>query len=1060
MVKSLHLRSFAFALLALCGTATAWADDDVLLDVDFTSLSAAPSGWTSIDKSEKSGTTWAYSQYGYSDSQTYSYFPCIRLGRDWSSTHDDYYVSPALDLKAGTAYKIVTLTGTSYNTASQCVEMTLEVGTSNTDVTGYDELAKLEPVGYTKNKTKEEQSDTVEFTPAADGTYYLAFHGVQSEDSRYYGFILGMKVYTSDGESGGSGTVDPEPQPEPVSSTLLDADFSTEPTDWTALDASETAGTTWNWKASCLYDKSTYGYHSAVRILHDWDSQHNDYYISPALDLKAGVEYTATAKTVKNNNPVLTLDLGTSTTDASTFSTLATLNPADDYTAITDDSVKFTVETDGTYHLAFHIVENTESTTYDGAYLVGLKVESPAEVTPGPGPDPTPEPTPDTIPDGTPVVEDGYVATGEGFTWNADIDWDKQYVEAKILVNTCTSATENILSFGSETSQWTPSGDDSEVVHVYYKNDKSITVYTAAKGTDRYAQDKGYTAASDTVTIMVSKDAGFVINGDTAVAPAGIDKILAMTNVEFSDMEGASSQRSHATYQYVHVIDLDLPEPEPVIPHEVGDTILATDFNAEGATDGYTIVDGNADGCTWTTINSFDGLVYDSDAAAVAADEWIITPAVKLQNGVDYKISWQFDQQGAFDPDSVDVCIGSAASVEALTSVLAHEYVYTDHTAGSLRYTCEEDGTKYIAFHVKTPNAENGQLSILSFDVTCIEPATPKAVTDFQATIDSEEKTVTFNWDMPTEDTDGLAIVNPVGVKLYENGNLIETLHDLGSVETVEYEYTPATFEGKVEYSIVAFIGDNESDAASTTVNLDDITGTEHLVKQYIVNSTTKNDWTIIDANSDDETTTGEWLYDYSDVFYFKYKMGSTTEDDWLISPSVALQTGKRYILKYQLKSARDYDASVEVTIGTAPTAEAQSTVLASYPNLKQNGFGDFATDQFSVDEDADYNIGFHVTDANYNLSVRGLCVYSVENTTTGIHDMANMQNVVAFSKVGKTLLVPAGSAVSVYTVGGALVETITASGTTVDLSTLADGIYVVKVAEADGSVHKMKIVK
>ncbi len=1059
MVKSLHLKSFAFTLLALFGSVVAWADDTVLLDVDFTALSSAPSGWTAIDKSEKTGTTWSYSQYGYSDSQSYAYYPCIRLGRDWSSTHNDYYVSPALELKGGVTYKIVTLTGTSYNTAAQCVEMTLEAGTSQTDVSTFETLASLEPVGYTNSKTKAEQADTTEFTPDADGTFYFAFHGVES-DSRYYGFILGMKVYTSDGESGG-GTVTPDPEPQPVSSTLLDADFTTEPTDWTALDASEKAGTTWNWKSSCLYDKNTYGYHSAVRILHDWDSQHNDYYISPALDLKAGVQYTATAKTVKNNNPILTLDLGTSTTDASTFSTLATLNPAADYTAIADDSVKFTVETDGTYHLAFHIVENTESGTYDGAYLVGLKVESDEEVTPGPGPDPTPEPTPD----GTAVVEDGYVATGEGFTWNADIDWDKQYVEAKILVNTCTSATENILSFGSETDQWTPSGDDSEVVHVYYKKgDKQITVYTAAKGTDRYAQDKGYTATSDTVSILVSKEAGFIVNGDTAVAPAGIDKILAMTNVEFSDKEGASSQRSHATYEYVHVIDLDIPEPEPepepVIPHEPGDTIIAGDFTAADAADGYTLIDGNADGHSWTTIDGISGLTYDSDEAAVAADEWIITPAVKLQSGVDYKITWQFAQQGAFDPDSIDVCIGSAATVEALSTVLAHEYVDADHTGSSLRYSCAEDGDKYIAFHVKTPNAENGQLSLLALDVTCIEKATPKAVSDYTASIDSETKTVKLVWTTPTEDTDGLAIVNPVGAKLYENGTLIDTFDDLTAGEIVEYEYTPASFAGKAEYSVVAFIGDNESAAVSQTVNLDDVTGTEKLVKQYIVNNSTKNDWTIIDANSVDGTTTGAWSYDYSDIFYFKYKMGTTIEDDWLISPSVALQTGKRYILKYQLKTARDYEASVDVTIGTAPTAEAQTTIVASHPSLKQNGFGDFATEQFSVDEDADYNIGFHVTDAQYYLSMRGLCVYSIENTATGIHDASDVQNVVAYSQAAKVLLVPAASAVSVYTVGGALVEAIAASGTTVDFSALADGIYVVKVTEADGSVHKLKIVK
>lgn len=691
MGKSLHLKTLVLAFAAMTFAGSAWADDEVetVLSANF---GTEQTGWTSIDKSEKSGTTWKWTQSGYCSGTTWSYSNCVRLGRDWSSTHNDYYVSPALELQAGVEYSVKTLVGTSYNTAEACVTTTLELGTSSSDASTFTKVADLTTVAANNSEDFAEMGETHTLTVDADGTYYVAFHGVQETDDQFYGHILGIEI-------------------------------------------------------TC-----------------------------------------------------------------------------------------------------------------------GVK------------------------------------------------------------------------------------------------------------------------------------------------------------------------------------------EPEVVEPHQPGDSI----YSGTEASD-FTIIDANNDGHTWGTVEGIDGLTYDSDQAEESADDWLVTSGIKLNAGTDYVISYEVAQQGAFDPDSVEIRLGDAATVEALTTLVGKDAVSNDgHLKGSFRYTSETAGTKFVGFHVFTPGAENGQLSLLSLNVVAIEAATPKAVTELAADIDSNDKKVTLSWNNPSEDTAGLQIVNPLSVKVYAGDELVETLTDQkAGAQTLEHH--PATFAGDITYKVVAVIGDLESEAATVTVNLDDLSGDSILVHSFNVNSSTKGDWTIIDNGG-----SSTWGYDYQNIFTFTFKLGNGryANDDWLISPAVALETGKRYVLKYDLKVSRDYDDCIAVTVGTAPTAEAQTQTVNDHKNLYQNGFATFTTPQFSVDETTDYYVGFHVYEATYSLSMRNLAVYYIGNSATGITDVAEGQGALAYDRQAAQLSVPAGSAVSVYAVNGAQTLSTATAATTVDLSSLAEGIYVVKATDQTGTVHTMKIVK
>lgn len=93
------------------------------------------------------------------------------------------------------------------------------------------------------------------------------------------------------------------------------------------------------------------------------------------------------------------------------------------------------------------------------------------------------------------------------------------------------------------------------------------------------------------------------------------------------------------------------------------------------------------------------------------------------------------------------------------------------------------------------------------------------------------------------------------------------------------------------------------------------------------------NTWTIIDANADGKT----WMGVYSvnpKTARCAYNI-SKDADDWLISPAIALEAGKKYRLTFDTKSYNRLRLeSMKVFYGMGTTVEAQTTLLADYPAI------------------------------------------------------------------------------------------------------------------------------
>lgn len=1072
MGKFLQLkRCLATAVIALLGVTATWADAVVLYESNF-STDPATDGWTAVDKSTKTGKTWEFKSNGLQNGATdYNFGPVVRIMRDWNGLHNDYYVSPAMELTAGTKYTITTATVINNNST-----ITFEVGTSKDDMTKFSSLKTL--AGSTLNYKNDGMYETIEYTPSTSGTFYFAYHAVQTEEGSGNAYLCGLKVTYE-----GTVTPGPDPDPEPGADTkVFSADFSTQPTDWTIIDNSKSKEHAWNWNASAFYDGNSYTNKPAYRILQtNWDnSGSDDYLISPALQLTKG-KYKVTASSARQGDvsATLTVECGKSNTDMTANTVVGTLTPALAYTDDRNQTFELNITEDGTYYLSYHVYEdpNMEPTARkQKTFVFGLDVEKDASA-------PQPAVTPAAVTDLAAAVD--YAASTVTLTWtnptkDAEGNNLTEKVGAKIYKNGELMETIDELTGETTTKELKPTpfegeatfavkafiGEkESEEASAKVNMTKPVIIPAAVTNFDATVD---YDAATVTLTwTNPTKDAsdndltekvGAKIYKDEVLVET-IDELTGETTTKVLSPTPFEGEATFAVKTFIgekeseavsKKVDLTKPVP-PVTAEEIPYTADLTKAETVAT---FKTIDANNDGITWTTVEGLNGLTYDSDDAKVAANDWAITPIIKFEADKNYAVAASFTRSGAFDEDVIDVYAGDEPTADKMTTKIGTFKIEDNAAEAKLRFIVAEEGNKYIGFHVVTPGSgDNGQLSLASVSITALEKATPLAVENLEGTVNSDDKTITLTWTNPTKDTEGYPIAETLGVKLYENDVLVKTVDDASEGTLV---YSPENFSGETTYKVVPFIGAKDGEGATVTLNLNDLTGDLVLVKAFEFNKTAATSWTIINADKN----SSKWEFDY-DGFYFG---GGSAADDWLISPALALNTKDRYVLKYELKTAwqpsnNTFFADIDVTVGQGATANAQTTTVSSHKGLSQNGYTEFQTKQFSVAADGQYNIGFHVTGIKGNANMRNLAVYAVGEATNSITEITE-GGVVAYNKSNGALFVPAGSKVALYAANGTMAMQTVADGNAISLNSLANGIYVMKITSAEGKVMTQKIVK
>lgn len=224
------------------------------------------------------------------------------------------------------------------------------------------------------------------------------------------------------------------------------------------------------------------------------------------------------------------------------------------------------------------------------------------------------------------------------------------------------------------------------------------------------------------------------------------------------------------------------------------------DFTQEGVIDNFTVIDANADGKTWNWTASNGA--YNAYSSTLNADDYLVTAPINMIEGKKYDITAVMRAYSASYAEKFEVVIGNAATAEALTTVVIPETEVTSITATDYtgQFTAPATGKYFVAIHaISDKDSWYLIANSLSVEAAPSENA-PAAVGDFTVTPGAEgalEVNLSFN--IPYNAINGESLANPVDVKIYRDGILVNTITNasLGSNQT----WKDTNVENRKEYT-------------------------------------------------------------------------------------------------------------------------------------------------------------------------------------------------------------------------------------------------------------------
>lgn len=473
-------------------------DQDGTLPYDMTFDSAEKfATWTTMDNSDTPGVTWAYTASDFAGK------PAAHMGPDATSGTCDWLVSPKFELKEGKSY---TITMDAASGEGNTMDLMLDY------FVGGKEIGKQLSIDYIGSKLPAKVGESGEvknkwiLNVTKDDVYQIAFRALGHTPNTTTDAISIYSVQIVENAEG---------EPDAPAALPYATSFAEEKgaEGWTAMDRSGNVSSTWSWNSWGYQEYDTDwnpvgDQHPCVGFSSDWNTDANDYWVSPAFALEAGKTYVAKAHTANNRSCIetgttsFTMKLGTNKKVQSSFDkTLGSIKLNTVYDR-DPSTFEFTVEKAGNYYVAFHISDKTGANAYGYIFDFSLAEKGSGE----------PE-----VPVATEAAT-GFAAaelTAEKsveLTWtNPTKDVDGKDLLADALLTVKVYEGEELLatqdaqapgSKGTYTKEYT--ADTFAGEHAY----KVVVVY----------KDKESEAATATLTVVVDAINGVVVPTDAKVS--------------------------------------------------------------------------------------------------------------------------------------------------------------------------------------------------------------------------------------------------------------------------------------------------------------------------------------------------------------------------------------------------------------------------------------------------------------------------------------------------------------------------------------------------------------
>lgn len=357
--------------------------------------------------------------------------------------------------------------------------------------------------------------------------------------------------------------------------------------------------------------------------------------------------------------------------------------------------------------------------------------------------------------------------------------------------------------------------------------------------------------------------------------------------------------------------------------------------------DYFTVIDNDDDSTTWkyqewNNIVRMD-LAWDSKTAA---DDWLITPAITLEGGKNYRYTINLKTFSKGYPEPVELLVGTdPKDVNSFTSIAPVDTLelYETYTDYAKTFNIATSGKYYLALRYLGDKSKNSSMLLVKrMSVDEIgATAAPAAVSDLEVTAgadDAMQATVSFRTPAKTLGDEPLTALTRVNVYRNTEKAPVHTFEAPATDAPLSWTDTQVTHVGMNVYTVKAENAEGEGAAAVDSAFVG-CYSTPYL--ENFASRSAAEHYTVIMSGIDEANKDYyRWKYDENNqrmnIYAFNAQAGNTVSA-WLITPLIRLDANSVYRLGYK-KSFSVYTKTVggDVYMGKEATVEGQTDLIGT----------------------------------------------------------------------------------------------------------------------------------
>lgn len=379
----------------------------------------------------------------------------------------------------------------------------------------------------------------------------------------------------------------------------------------------------------------------------------------------------------------------------------------------------------------------------------------------------------------------------------------------------------------------------------------------------------------------------------------------------------------------------------------------------------WEVINNNGDSKTWAAAS--DG-AFDNTAVAnypyngsQAADDYLISPALHLDAGKEYRLRYNYKNQGNYAEVVTVYASTGKTPDEILTGKVLkkHEEKTSAMQNVDISFTAEATQDLYFVFHCTSPK-DLYNVHINGFEL--LENIfTPSAVGNLKATLGADRAVeITLDWTLPATDVFGDAIAEDKTfdkIEIYRDGAEAPVATLAGTA--TEWTDTPETglTPGKHTYDVVVTVAGTASAKATVATGYCGPIAPSPIPAVFPIS--TEDEFNMYLYPKGPEAAEGsnwEYKYQYGAGFARLNIPGGSVEDHWMVTPPVAIAQPGYYRVTVNCELDFNHPAKLDAYVGT-DTKVADMTYIANIPIAKGQANRSF---DFYAAEAGTYYAAFH----------------------------------------------------------------------------------------------------